>query len=221
MCGIIGYAGSNDTIAVLIHGLTKLEYRGYDSAGIAYLQNSEIKVSKCKGRIKNLEEKIKNENHNGVSVGIGHTRWATHGEPNDVNSHPHLIKNNQFCIVHNGIIENYESIRNDLVSAGYTFESQTDSEVITHLLHYHYKGDVKESILKTINQLKGSYALAIICSDQVDKIYCVRKESPLIIGKGNNENFIASDIPAILKYTKDIYIMEDNEIAVIDDKNIS
>lgn len=220
MCGIVGYSGNKDTISVLLHGLSKLEYRGYDSAGIAFIENGEIKVSKCKGRLNNLREKLADKVNSDVRVGIGHTRWATHGEPNDINSHPHLSKNNQFCIVHNGIIENYIKLRDDLISEGYHFESNTDSEVITHLLHYNHDGNIIETILKTINQLEGSYALAIICRDLDKKIFCVRKESPLIVGQGVNENFIASDIPAILKYTKDVFIMEDNEIAIIDEKEI-
>ncbi|MBN2852118.1 MAG: glutamine--fructose-6-phosphate transaminase (isomerizing) [Clostridia bacterium] len=221
MCGIVGYAGNKDTISVLLHGLEKLEYRGYDSAGIAYLENGEIKVSKCKGRLINLQEKLADRHTENIGTGIGHTRWATHGEPNDINSHPHLSKNNQFCIVHNGIIENYISLRDNLIREGYHFESNTDSEVITHLLHFNYNGEMIETILKTINQLEGSYALAIICKDHDDKVFCVRKESPLIVGSGTGENFIASDIPAILKYTREIFIMEDNEIAIIDKDNIT
>jgi len=220
MCGIVGYVGSRDTISVLMHGLTKLEYRGYDSAGIAYIKNNQINVKKSMGRVASLKNKLIDEEYKNALVGIGHTRWATHGEPNDINSHPHLSKNNKFCIVHNGIIENYEKIKSDLIKEGYFFESQTDSEVITQLLHFYYNGNIKESILKTINQIKGSYAIAIICNDNKEKIYCVRKDSPLIIGKGNSEYFIASDIPAIFQYTKDIYIMEDDEIAEVDAKNI-
>jgi len=222
MCGIVGYVGNNDTISILLYGLEKLEYRGYDSAGIAYIDNKKIKIEKSKGRISNLKNIIKEKNikKEKILVGLGHTRWATHGKPNDINSHPHLSKDNKFCIVHNGIIENYISIRNNLMDMGYTFESKTDSEVITHLLHYNYNGNIIESILKTINQLKGSYALGIICSDYENKIYCVRKESPLIVGIGKNENFVASDIPAILKYTNQVYIMEDNEIAEIDNSQI-
>ena len=222
MCGIVGYVGINKTISVLLHGLEKLEYRGYDSAGIAYIDNSEIKIQKSKGKIKNLKNIVENSNVNekNIFVGLGHTRWATHGQPNDINSHPHLSKDSKFCIVHNGIIENYMELRRDLINVGYVFESDTDSEVITHLLHYNHRENIIDTILRTINQLEGSYALGILCSDYKDRIFCVRKESPLIVGKGKDENFIASDIPAILKYTKDVYIMEDNEIAVIDKKNI-
>lgn len=215
MCGIVGYAGEKNAVEVLMHGLEKLEYRGYDSAGIAYLSKGEIIVKKSKGRLVNLQkiiDKVISEEHH---IGIGHTRWATHGEPSDVNSHPHISRQNRFCIVHNGIIENYMSIREQLINDGYTFESSTDSEVITHLLHYHYDGDVIEALLKTIHQLEGSYALSIICNDNPEQVFCVRKDSPLIVGKGKNENFIASDIPAILKYTRDVYIMEDHEIAII------
>lgn len=221
MCGIVGYAGEKNAVDILMHGLEKLEYRGYDSAGIAYISKGEIIVKKSKGRLVNLKNivgnSIKEEHH----IGIGHTRWATHGEPSDENSHPHISRDNRFCIVHNGIIENYMSIRTQLINDGYTFESSTDSEVITHLLHYNYKGDVIEALLKTIHQIEGSYALSIICNDYPDQVFCVRKDSPLIVGKGKNENFIASDIPAILKYTRDIFIMEDHEIAIISSKLVT
>ncbi|MBN1623861.1 MAG: glutamine--fructose-6-phosphate transaminase (isomerizing) [Clostridia bacterium] len=220
MCGIIGCTGSFDTAKVLLRGLSKLEYRGYDSAGIAVLCENEIKVIKCKGRLLNLAALVEEKNPGNCSVGIGHTRWATHGEPNDINSHPHVSGKGKFCVVHNGIIENYMDIRENLRSAGYSFVSETDSEVIAHLLEYNYKGDTVSCLRETVMQLEGSYALGVLDRDEPKKIFTARKDSPLILGLTDKGGIIASDIPAMLEYTRDIFIAEDGEIASVSDDAI-
>lgn len=219
MCGIVGYVGQKECTKILLDSLSKLEYRGYDSAGIAVFDNGKIKTSKTKGRLDDLRGKISSEGElNGV-CGIGHTRWATHGEPSDINSHPH--GNARVTIVHNGIIENYKRIKEFLESKGYTFESQTDTETVAKLLDYYYKGDNPiECIKNVISDIEGSYALGILFKDYPDTIYAARKDSPLIVGKGEGESFIASDVPAILKYTKDYYLLEEDEIAVLTDSEI-
>lgn len=214
MCGIVGYVGNKTALPILIKGLKKLEYRGYDSAGVAVYNNNELKVIKSKGRLVALEEKAAGENLTGT-LGIGHTRWATHGEPNDVNSHPHLSQSGNIAVVHNGIIENYLKLKDFLISKGYEFKSETDTEVIAHLVEYHYKGDLVEAVMETIEELEGSYALGVICKDYSDTFVAAKKDSPLVVGLGKGENFIASDIPAILEHTRDIYILEDREIVVI------
>jgi glucosamine--fructose-6-phosphate aminotransferase (isomerizing) len=214
MCGIVGYIGNKNISSVLLNGLKKLEYRGYDSAGIAILKNKRICVVKTKGRLAVLEEKLKNEKLNGFA-GIGHTRWATHGEPNDVNSHPHISNNGKIAVVHNGIIENYIKLKDFLTGKGFEFRSETDTEVIAHLIEYNYKGDILKAVMNTMNDVEGAYALGVVCTDYPDRFVAARKDSPLIVGIGNNENFIASDIPAILEYTRDIYILEDKEIVSI------
>lgn len=213
MCGVVGYVGSKDCAEVLISALSKLEYRGYDSAGIAVFEKGEIKVEKSKGRLVNLEDKMKEEGRPNGNCGIGHTRWATHGEPSDINSHPH--GNKRVTIVHNGIIENYKKIKDFLISEGYGFESETDTETVAKLLDYYYDGDPLATIAKVISEIKGSYALGIMFRDFPDRIFAVRKDSPLIVGVGQNENFLASDVPAIIKYTRDFYLLEHNEIALI------
>jgi len=219
MCGIVGYIGEKDAVPVLTDGLKKLEYRGYDSAGVAVLNDDAIKVVKSKGRLAVLEDKVKKE---GLSshIGIGHTRWATHGAPNDINSHPHLSQSGKIAVVHNGIIENYMMLKEFLESKGYKFVSETDTEVIAHLIEYHYKGSLLDAVIETIEELDGSYALGVICADCDSQFVAARKDSPLIVGLGKNENYIASDIPAILEYTRDIYILEDKEIAVLDKDNV-
>jgi len=214
MCGIVGYIGNKNVTSVFLNGLKKLEYRGYDSAGIAILDENRISVIKTKGRLYVLEEKLKNENLNGF-VGIGHTRWATHGEPNDVNSHPHISNNGKIAVVHNGIIENYLKLKDFLTGKGYVFRSETDTEVIAHLIEYNYKGDLLKAVMNTMNDVEGAYALGVVCTDFPDRFIAARKDSPLIVGIGENENFIASDIPAILEYTRDVYILEDKEIVSI------
>ncbi|MGN0327633.1 MAG: glutamine--fructose-6-phosphate transaminase (isomerizing) [Lachnospira sp.] len=213
MCGIAGYIGDRDSADVLVDALSKLEYRGYDSAGIAVFENGTIKVEKCKGRLVNLVEKMDSEGKPTGHCGIGHTRWATHGEPSDINSHPH--GNKRVTIVHNGIIENYKQLKDFLISEGYSFVSETDTETVAKLLDYYYNGDPMATISKVLSEIKGSYALGIMFRDFPDRIFAVRKDSPLIVGVGDNENFIASDVPAIIHYTRDYYLLEENEIAVV------
>ena len=213
MCGIVGYVGNRDCADVLVDGLSKLEYRGYDSAGIAVFEREKIVVEKSKGKLNDLVEKMQQGKKPHGHCGIGHTRWATHGEPSDINSHPH--GNKRVTIVHNGIIENYKQIKEFLISQGYGFESETDTETVAKLLDYYYDGDPVQTIAHMIDEVQGSYALGIMFRDFPDRIYAVRKDSPLIIGVGENENFIASDVPAILKYTRDYYLLEQNEIAAI------
>ena len=213
MCGIVGYAGFRDCSDVLVDSLSKLEYRGYDSAGIAVFENGEIKVCKAQGKLENLKEKMKKEGKPNGCVGIGHTRWATHGEPSDINSHPH--SGAKVTIVHNGIIENYRELKEFLAGKGVEFLSETDTEVVAQLLNYYYDGNPLDTIIKTIGELEGSFALGIIFADFPDMVYAVRRESPLIVGVGEGENYIASDVPAILKYTRDYYLLDHDEIAVL------
>lgn len=213
MCGIVGYVGERDCTEVLLDSLSKLEYRGYDSAGIAVMENGEISVEKSQGELKNLREKIDTIHKPDGHCGIGHTRWATHGEPSDINSHPH--GNKRVTIVHNGIIENYKDIKKFLIGKGYSFDSETDTETVAKLLDYYYEGNPIEAIIKTLKDIRGAYALGIMFKDFPDRIFSVRKDSPLIIGVGDEENFIASDVPAILKYTRKYYLLEEGEIATI------
>lgn len=221
MCGIVGYIGQKQVAPILIEGLKKLEYRGYDSAGIAiYDKNHHIQVIKTKGRLSELEKKLKPFILEGT-LGIGHTRWATHGEPNDVNSHPHSSQNGHIAVVHNGIIENYMQLKEFLQAKGYAFKSETDTEVIAQLVEYNYKGDLVKAVMNTLHDLEGSYALGVICTDSPSEFIAARKDSPLIVGLGENENFIASDIPAILKHTRDIYLIEDREIVRIKQDDIT
>ncbi len=212
MCGIIGYIGKSEATGILLQGLKNLEYRGYDSGGIAVLNRNKLQVVKAKGEIKCLEEKLGKSNLKG-SLGIGHTRWATHGKANEINAHPHCSKH--FAVVHNGIIENYKEIKESLAMSGITFESETDTEVIPKLLELNYSGDVLQAIRKTVKLLEGSYALGIICTDHMESFYCTKKGSPLIIGIGEDENFIASDINPLLHYTNNAVYMEDGETAEI------
>ncbi len=214
MCGIVGYIGKNEASPVLISGLSKLEYRGYDSAGVSIFNGDKLEIVKRKGRLKNLSDALDSEPVHGNS-GIGHTRWATHGEPSDVNSHPHSNADGSICVVHNGIIENYIKLREFLTSKGYKFVSETDTEVIPHLLDFYYDGNMLEAVRKVLGEIRGSYAFGIISSKEPDKLIAVRKDSPLIVGLGEGENFIASDIPAILNYTRKVYLLDDNEIAVL------
>lgn len=215
MCGIVGYVGKKDCTKVLLDSLSKLEYRGYDSAGIAVFDDGLIKVEKTKGRIADLEVKIKNAGGISGHCGIGHTRWATHGEPSDINSHPH--GNANVTIVHNGIIENYSKIKSFLIEKGYIFESETDTETVAKLLDYFYDGDPMETIRNVLAEIEGSYALGILFRDFPGTVYAVRKDSPLIVGVGEDEAFVASDIPAFLKYTNKYYLLEQNEIVVMKD----
>ncbi len=213
MCGIVGYAGAQNCVPILIDGLKKLEYRGYDSAGIAAMHGSELMVVKSRGRLSALEEKLAELGELGSSCGIGHTRWATHGEPSDVNSHPHSSA--RISLVHNGIIENYVEIREFLIDQGYQFESETDTEVAVKLLDYYYKGNPLDAILRTVKDINGYYALAILFKDFPEQIYAIRRESPLIIGYGEGENFCASDIPAFLKRSRNYSLLDNDDIALI------
>lgn len=215
MCGIIGYIGKRNPVEILIEGLKKLEYRGYDSAGIA-LKGNDIEVIKSVGKISNLEDKINNSNIIDSNIGIAHTRWATHGEPTEINAHPHTIGN--ITLVHNGIIENAKELKEKLQNKGIKFNTSTDTEVVAALIDYYYKGNTKEAIEKAIKELKGSYALAIINKDE-DKLYAVRCESPLILGIGEEEYFVTSDIGAILPYTKNYVLLGENEIVTLSKDN--
>ena len=219
MCGIVGYVGNNKATKFLIEGLSKLEYRGYDSAGVAVIQNGNVEIVKQKGRLANLGDAL-NTNPLEGTIGIGHTRWATHGEPNKKNSHPH--KSGKITIVHNGIIENYIELRKKLESLGYEFKSDTDTETASALLDYLYKetGNMVDAIKRFKEEAKGSYALGVICDDELDKLYAIKKNSPLIIGTGNDENYIASDVPAILDFTNKYIVLEDGEFAILESNNI-
>lgn len=214
MCGIVGYVGNNNAKDFLVEGLSKLEYRGYDSAGIAVVKNKKVTVVKRKGRLANLEKDLSVIDADG-NVGIGHTRWATHGEPSDVNSHPHQSSKGDITVVHNGIIENYLELREWLKGEGYKFLSETDTEVVPNLIDYYYDGDLFEAVVKATKKIEGSYALGVVCGSEPDKLVAVRKDSPLIVGIGENEYFIASDIPAVINKTRDIYLLEDKEFVVI------
>lgn len=220
MCGIVGYVGREQAAPILLEGLSKLEYRGYDSAGVAVMTARGIDVKKAKGRLSVLEEKLDGGKKLSGTMGIGHTRWATHGEPSDTNSHPHLSHSGRFAVVHNGIIENYMRLREYLIKKGFSFLSETDTEVIAHLVEYYYNGDMIDTITRVMNKVEGSYALGILCADHPDSFVAVRKESPLIVGLGQGENFIASDIPAILRHTRDVYFLENNEIVVLTADNV-
>jgi glucosamine--fructose-6-phosphate aminotransferase (isomerizing) len=219
MCGIVGYLGNKKAVSILIEGLSKLEYRGYDSAGIAIMEDGAIKVQKRKGRLSNLAEKLKNTEIKGT-IGIGHTRWATHGEPSDLNSHPHTNGDGTIAVVHNGIIENYIVLREWLISEGYKFVSETDTEVIPHLVDYYYKDNLEDAVIKATQKMEGSYALGVVSEKDPGKIVAVRKDSPLIVGVGENEGFIASDIPAVLNHTRDVYLLEDKEYVIITNNGI-
>ena len=221
MCGIVGYTGKRQAAPILLEGLKKVEYRGYDSAGIAVEKHGAISVSKVSGRIANLCEKTKNGDLVFGCSGIGHTRWATHGAPSDVNAHPHMSCDGRFSVVHNGIIENYLSLREELIQKGYAFTSQTDTEVIVHLLEMYYDGDFKQAVMKTASCLEGSYALGVLCTEYPGKIIAVREASPLILGIGVGENFFASDVTALVAYTRNALYMDDGEFAEITPESIT
>ena len=221
MCGIVGYIGTQKASPILINGLTRLEYRGYDSAGISTIEKTGLSIMKDKGRVKNLNNLEGIDSLEGT-IGIAHTRWATHGKPSKENAHPHMDNSKTFSVVHNGIIENYNELRKFLTDKGYTFYSQTDTEVIPNLVHYYYSNDEKSDDMKFLRalnnacaDLKGSFAVEIICKDYPDNMIVVRKDSPLVIGKGENENYISSDIPAILSFTRNFYLLDDLEFAVL------
>lgn len=214
MCGIVGYIGSKQATPFLIEGLTKLEYRGYDSAGIAVLNGEKIRVEKSVGRLAALEEKIESNVPEG-NIGIGHTRWATHGRPSDNNSHPHTDCHGDFAVVHNGIIENYMTLKEDLIAKGHKFLSDTDTEVLPHLLEEVYNGDFEASVREVIKRIEGSYAIVFMSKNDPDKLICTKQDNPMVIGLGDDENFIASDIPAIISRTRRTYIVNDGEVAVV------
>ena len=219
MCGIVGYVGKEECVDILVNALKRLEYRGYDSAGIAVFEKDRLKTVKAKGKIsEGLEHLLENVGKPHATSGIGHTRWATHGEPSDVNSHP--IGNGRVSIVHNGIIENYRELKDFLTAHGYGFESETDTEAAAKLLDYYYNGDPIEAISRTMKDLEGSYAMGIIFRDRKNCVYAIRKESPLIVGKGDGEGYIASDITAILEHTREYYLLEQNEIAIVSESGI-
>lgn len=219
MCGIVGYIGSRDVLDVVVGGLAKLEYRGYDSAGVAAIDEGKIKVVKSVGRLSNLQNKLESTPVKG-NAAIGHTRWATHGKPSDENAHPHQDCSGRFAIVHNGIVENYLTLRDELVALGHQFRSETDTEVVAHLIEELYNGNLFETMVAVGKQIRGAYALVVLAKDHPDQIIAMRKASPMIIGLGDHENFVASDIPAILEYTRDMYVMEDGEMAVLTQKGV-
>ena len=221
MCGIIGYVGDEQrAMEVILDGLSKLEYRGYDSAGLAIIENGKIFIEKKSGKLENLRNALKGKEESAY-VGIGHTRWATHGNPTDGNSHPHFSSDRKVAVVHNGIIENYLELKEELTKEGYVFTSQTDSEVVAHLFSKHYDGDMLSTLRKVTERIRGSYALGIIERENPDRLVCVRKESPLIIGLGKGKNFIASDVPAILKYTREVIFLDNSEMAIVEKDRVS
>ena len=220
MCGIVGYFGDKKASDIILDGLSKLEYRGYDSAGIAVISDGEIKSRKHKGKLSVLVESLKKEDIFG-HVGIGHTRWATHGAPSDINSHPHFNNDKSIAVVHNGIIENYQELKKELEEKGAKFVSSTDTEVVAHLISLYYTGSLKDAVYKATKRLEGSYALGVICKNNPEELVAVRKSSPLILGVGENEYYIASDIPAILKYTREVVYLEDHDLVVINRSGVS
>ena len=226
MCGIVGYIGDRNTLSVLLNGLTRLEYRGYDSAGVTFIRDGEIQLIKKKGHVSELKAEVARCGFvldeslvNSIDVGMGHTRWATHGAPSDENSHPHISMDKKICVVHNGIIENYDELRTFLKRKGYKFASETDTEVAAQLIEYYYlqndKKDFEEAVRATLRDIVGSYALVIVCADYPDRLICAKKDNPIVIGIGENENFVASDIPALIEYTRDVVFMEDNCILIM------
>ncbi|MDS1029314.1 glutamine--fructose-6-phosphate transaminase (isomerizing) [Bacillota bacterium LX-D] len=220
MCGIVGYLGSKEAAPILLEGLSKLEYRGYDSAGIAVLKEDALELAKSVGRLKVLEDFLADKMPTGT-IGIGHTRWATHGRPSDLNAHPHTGCSEDFVVVHNGIIENYQKLKEWLLDQGHTFSSETDTEVLPHLIEHYYQGDLVAAVQNIIPLLEGSYALVAMTAKEPNKLVAARKDSPLVVGLGEKEYFIASDIPAILNYTRETYILEDGEMAVLTAKGVA
>ena len=221
MCGIVGYTGTQNAAPVLLEGLKKLEYRGYDSAGIAVLNDGRISISKVTGRIAGLAEKTENGRQLPGMTGIGHTRWATHGAPTEPNAHPHTSNDGRFAVVHNGIIENYMELREELTRKGYHFESETDTEVVVHLVEMYYQDNLKQAVMRTAARLRGSYALGIICADEPEKIFAVREASPLILGVGIGENYFASDVTALVAHTRNAIYLEDGEFAELTPESIT
>ena len=219
MCGIVGYVGKKEVVPILIDGLRRLEYRGYDSAGIALLDKGKLTIAKSKGKLEFLDNSI-NRSHYSGTVGIGHTRWATHGEPSKANAHPHTDCSKKIAVVHNGIIENYLDLKDKLIREGHIFKTKTDSEVIVHLIEKYYNGNLEKAVLSSIRKLKGSYAIAVITKEEPHKIVAARCGSPLIVGIGKGENFVASDVPAVLTYTKKVMYLHDYEIAILSENEV-
>lgn len=219
MCGIVGYIGPKSVVPILLDGLKKLEYRGYDSAGVAVIERNKILVVKSVGKIARLEEKLETYTPQG-NIGVGHTRWATHGRPSDVNSHPHTDCSGEFAVVHNGIIENYLELREWLESQGHEFVSETDTEVLPHLIEHFYQGDLEAAVREVVKKLEGSYAMVVVAKKEPGKLVAARKDSPLVVGLGQGEYFLASDIPATLAYTRDNYIINDNEVVMLTQKGV-
>lgn len=219
MCGIVGYVGHGDAVDVILEGLSKLEYRGYDSSGIAVIENGTIRVEKKIGKLQALIDYL-DKNPMSSDVGIGHTRWATHGAPSDINSHPHFSKDKSVAVIHNGIVENYLALKKELIEKGYEFISETDTEVLAHLFHHYYDGEMLSTLKKVLERITGTYALGIIHKNHPNQLACARKDSPLVIGIGNGANYIASDVPALLKYTKDVYFLENGDYALLDCESI-
>lgn len=214
MCGIVGYLGYREAVPVLLQGLERLEYRGYDSAGIAVVEAAGLKVTKSAGKLTELKARL-NGCLDGARLGIGHTRWATHGRPNDINAHPHVDCSGRLAVVHNGIIENYQELRQWLTAEGHRFVSETDTEVLAHLLEHYYRGDLLKAVLAALPQVKGSYALAVVAADHPQEMVGARQDSPMIVGLGEQEAFLASDIPALLPYTRDTYILDNGEVVYL------
>ena len=221
MCGIVGFTGTQSAGPLLLDGLKRLEYRGYDSAGIAVEDGGVIRAERASGHLQNLCEKT----HDGADLpgmcGIGHTRWATHGAPTVTNAHPHMSDDGVFAVVHNGIIENYAELREELLARGFVFHSETDTEVVVHLLDYYYKGDLKAAVMKTVARLNGSYALGVLCADHPGKLIAVKSASPLILGVGVGENFFASDVTALVSHTRNVIYLEDGEFASLTPEGIT
>ena len=214
MCGIVGYIGAQQAQDILLDGLSRLEYRGYDSAGIAVMDGGVIRLSKAKGRLANLAARVASNPLPGT-IGIGHTRWATHGEPNDINAHPHTDMKGHIAVVHNGIIENYEELRTQLKAKGCVFVSETDTEVIAHLLHTLYDGDMLSTILRAQTMLEGSYALCVLNAEAPDTLYCTRKDSPLVVGLSDGAQYVGSDIPALIRHTRTVELLDERDVAVL------
>ena len=220
MCGIVGYIGKHQAAPIILEGLAKLEYRGYDSTGMAVFDGEKINIQKAAGRLQVLENMTRGGETMPGCVGIGHTRWATHGKPTDINAHPHDNQDGTIAVVHNGIIENYQQLKQRLINRGYKFVSDTDTEVLVQLIDYYYKGNPLEAITKVLHRVEGSYALGILFADHPEEIFAVRKDCPLIVGTSSEGSFIASDVPAILKYTREVYYIDNQEVVALKENEI-